>query len=246
MESQITDEVKRFARLLDRVYNAVGLKYEAKFSTRPAQRLGEDSLWDRAEASLEEALKSLGIPYELKAGDGAFYGPKIDFDVSDSIGRKWQLGTIQLDYLAAQRFNLTYVGEDNSEHAPVVLHRAVYGSFERFIAILIEHFAGAFPTWLAPVQAVLVTVADRQNDYARQVRDRLRAKGHRVEFDERGMSMNAKIREHQLQKVPLTLVIGDKEVEQGGVSPRRYGGEDLKFMALEAFETLLAKEAALP
>ncbi|HEX8536474.1 MAG TPA: threonine--tRNA ligase, partial [Cystobacter sp.] len=174
------------------------------------------------------------------------YGPKIDLHMTDSIGRSWQLGTIQLDYLAPERFDLTYVGEDNAQHRPVVLHRAIYGSFERFIAILIEHFAGAFPTWLAPVQATLVTVADRQLDYARQVRDRLRAKGYRVELDERGITLNAKIREGQIQKIPFTLVIGDNEVEAGGVSPRRYGGEDLKSMKLELFEALLEKEAAWP
>jgi len=248
MESQISDEVKRFVGLLDRVYNAVGLKYSAKFSTRPPQRLGEDALWDRAEASLETALKGLGLAYEVKPGEGAFYGPKIDFDVSDSIGRKWQLGTIQLDYLApsAERFDLTYVGADNAEHRPVVLHRAIFGSFERFIAILVEHFAGAFPVWLAPVQATLVTVADRHLDYARKVRDDLWAQGFRVEVDERESTLNAKIRESQLQKVPFTLVVGDKEVEQGGVAPRRYGGEDLKFMKQDEFRDLLAREARLP
>ncbi|MCE9671235.1 threonine--tRNA ligase [Myxococcus stipitatus] len=246
MESQITDEVRRFVTLLDRVYKAVGLTYAVKLSTRPEQRLGDDSLWDRAEGGLKAALESLGLQYELAPGDGAFYGPKIDFAVSDSIGRKWQLGTMQLDYLAPQRFDLTYVGEDNAEHRPVVLHRAIFGSFERFTAILIEHFAGAFPTWLAPVQAVLVTVADRQLDYARKVRDDLRAKGYRVDLDERGMTLNAKIREAQLQKVPFTLVVGDNEVEAQAVAPRRYGGEDLKSMKLADFETLLAKEAALP
>ncbi len=245
-EAQIGDEVRRFVKLLDRVYNGVGLKYSAKFSTRPEKRLGEDATWDRAEQALEGVLKTLNIPYEVKPGEGAFYGPKIDFDVSDSIGRKWQLGTMQLDYLAAERFDLTYVGEDNSPHRPVVLHRAIYGSFERFIAILIEHFAGAFPTWLAPVQAVIVTIADRHLDYARQVEEQLRAKGFRVELDERGMSMNAKIREHQMQKVPFTLVIGDKEVEQAAVAPRRYGGEDLKTVKLDAFLDLLGKESAFP
>jgi threonyl-tRNA synthetase len=246
MESQIADEVKRFVQLLDRVYNAVGLTYAAKFSTRPEKRLGDDAQWDRAEAGLKSALDSLQIPYEVKPGEGAFYGPKIDFDVSDSIGRKWQLGTIQLDYLAPERFNLTYVGEDNAEHRPVVLHRAIYGSFERFIAILIEHFAGAFPAWLAPVQAVVVTVADRQLAYARQVASRLASLGYRVEVDDRGMTMNAKVREAQIQKIPFTLVVGDREMAEEAVAPRRYGGQDLKTMKLADFEALLAKEAALP
>jgi threonyl-tRNA synthetase len=245
-EDQIPDEVRRFVQLLDRIYKAVGLSYEVKLSTRPEKRLGDDALWDRAEAGLKSALEGLGLQYELKPGDGAFYGPKIDFAVSDSIGRKWQLGTIQLDYLAPERFDLTYVGEDNAEHRPVVLHRAIFGSFERFVAILIEHFAGAFPAWLAPVQGMLVTVADRQMDYARKVRDQLRAKGYRVDVDERGLTLNAKIRDAQMQKIPFTLVIGDNEVEAGAVSPRRYGGEDLKSMKLEAFEALLEKEAAWP
>jgi threonyl-tRNA synthetase len=245
-EKQIGDEARRFIDLLDRVYNAVGLKYSVKFSTRPEQRLGDDALWDRLEATLQKVLDDLKLPYQLAPGNGAFYGPKFDFDVSDSIGRTWQLGTFQLDYLAAERFNLTYVGEDNSEHRPVVLHRAIYGSFERFIAILVEHFAGAFPVWLAPVQAMLVTVADRHLEHARKVLSVLRAKGFRAELDDRGGTLNAKIREAQLQKIPFTLVVGDKEVEQNGVSPRRYGGEDLKLMPLSAFLELLIKEAQLP
>ena len=245
-EAQIADEVKGFVKLLDRVYNAFGLTYVAKFATRPPQRIGDDAMWDRAEATLKSALDGLGLAYEIKPGDGAFYGPKIDFDVSDSIGRRWQLGTIQLDYAAPERFDLTYVGEDNAPHRPVILHRAVYGSFERFIAILIEHFAGAFPTWLAPVQVVLVNVADRHMDYARALEQRLVSLGYRAQFDDRGQSMNAKIRDAQMQKVPFTLVIGDKEVEGSAVAPRRYGGEDLKTMPVDAFLSLLGKEAAFP
>jgi threonyl-tRNA synthetase len=245
-EDQIADEVARFVSLVDHVYNAVGLTYQAKLSTRPAQRIGTDELWDRAEGALKEALTKLALPYELKEGDGAFYGPKIDFDVSDSIGRKWQLGTIQLDYNAPERFDLTYVGADNAEHRPVVLHRAVYGSFERFIAILIEHFAGAFPVWLAPVQAIIVTVADRQQDYARGVHQRLQGLGYRVEIDERGLSMQKKIAEALTQKIPYVLVIGDKEVEAGAVSPRRYGGEDLRAMPVDAFLARLEGEARWP
>jgi threonyl-tRNA synthetase len=245
-EDQIADEVSRFVQLLDSVYNAVGLKYQAKLSTRPPERIGSDELWDRAEADLKRALDGLKLEYELKPGDGAFYGPKIDFDVSDSIGRKWQLGTVQLDYNAPERFDLTYIGEDNKEHRPVVLHRAIYGSFERFIAILIEHYAGAFPAWLAPVQAIIVTVADRQMDYARTVEARLAGLGFRVEVDARGLSMQKKIAEAAVAKVPFTLVIGDREVEQQAVAPRRYGGEDLKGMPLETFVELLSKEAAFP
>ncbi|MFN7131550.1 MAG: threonine--tRNA ligase, partial [Myxococcales bacterium] len=245
-EDQIADEVKRLVTLIDTVYKPLNLAYTAKFATRPPQRLGEDALWDRAEAALKSALESTGVPYELKPGDGAFYGPKIDFDVSDSIGRKWQLGTIQLDYLAPERFDLNYVGSDNREHRPVVIHRAIYGSFERFIAILIEHFAGAFPAWLSPVQVKLVTVADRHDAWANEVARKLRALHYRVEVDDRVEKLGAKIREAQIQKIPYTLVIGDNEVEQGGVSPRRYGGEDLKLMKLEAFLELLGREASVP
>ncbi|HET9037917.1 MAG TPA: threonine--tRNA ligase [Myxococcaceae bacterium] len=245
-EDQIADEVKRFIQLLDKVYAAFGLSYVAKFGTRPPQRIGDDALWDRSEAALESALKSMRIEYEQNPGDGAFYGPKLDFHVKDSIGRTWQLGTIQADYNAPERFDLTYVGEDNAEHRPVVLHRAIYGSFERFIAILLEHYAGAFPAWLAPIQVQLVTVADRQLPYAREVLELLRSKGFRAELDDRGMTMNAKIREAQLHKIPFTLVIGDREVEQRAVAPRRYGGEDLKSMPLDAFVELLSKEAAAP
>ena len=245
-EAQLADEVKRFIQLLDKVYAAFGLTYVAKFGTRPPVRIGDDALWDRAEAALESAVKSLGIEYEQNPGDGAFYGPKLDFHVKDSLGRTWQLGTIQADYNAPERFELAYVGEDNAEHRPVVLHRAIYGSFERFIAILVEHYAGAFPTWLSPIQVALVTVADRQLPYAREVLDLLRSRGFRAELDDRGMTMNAKIREAQLQKIPFTLVMGDREVEQRAVAPRRYGGEDLKSMPLEAFLELLTKEGTPP
>lgn len=245
-EDQVQDEVLRFVKLLDKVYAAVGLKYEAKLSTRPEKRLGTDELWDRAETSLKNSLEAMKVQYELKPGDGAFYGPKIDFVVSDSIGRRWQLGTMQLDYVAAERFDLTYVGDDNKEHRPVVLHRAIYGSFERFIAILIEHFAGVFPTWLSPVQAVIVTVADRQEAYAKKLVNDLAAKGFRVEFDDRGMSMQKKIREAEIGKVPYILVIGDKEVEANAVAPRRHGGQDLKTMPVADFVELLAKDAAIP
>jgi threonyl-tRNA synthetase len=245
-EAQVASEVKRFIQLLDRVYSAFGLSYVAKVGTRPAQRIGEDAFWDRAEGQLREVLGELGVKYSDNPGGGAFYAPKLDFEVTDSIGRAWQLGTIQLDYVAPERFGLTYVGEDNAEHAPAVLHRAIYGSVERFIAILVEHYAGAFPTWLAPVQVAVVTVADRHLPWARTVLERLRAAGHRAELDERGMTLNAKIREAQLQKLPFTLVIGDREVEAQGVAPRRYGGEDLKTMGLDAFLALLGAEGAPP
>ncbi len=247
-EDQIADEVKRFVQLLDHVYNAVGLKYSAKFATRPAQRIGDDAMWDRAEAALKSALDALGLAYELKPGDGAFYGPKIDFDVSDSIGRKWQLGTVQLDYAAPERFDLTYVGEDGKPHRPVVLHRAIYGSFERFIAILIEHFAGAFPLWLAPVQVAVVAVTHRVSDHARTVVDRLAAAGIRVVFDDGHSTMQAKVREASLQKIPYTIVLGDKEVAADQVSVRTFGADQQKMetMTFDAFAQRLAVEGRYP
>ncbi len=222
-DSQIIDEVKRMTALLDFFYEILGLEYSAKFSTRPEVRIGEDEMWDRAEGMLRSALEATGMEYELKAGDGAFYGPKIDFDVSDSIGRKWQLGTIQLDYAAPERFDLTYVGEDNREHRPVVIHRAIFGSFERFIAILVEHFAGAFPVWLSPVQVAVLPIADDQNASARSFVDQLRAAGIRAEIDDRSETLNYKIREAETQKVPYMAVIGAREAEGGTAAVRVRG-----------------------
>ena len=226
MEEHVTDEVARFVGLLDQVYRTLGLEYVAKFSTRPPVRVGDDELWDRAEAMLKRALDSLGRPYEVKEGEGAFYGPKIDFDVSDSIGRKWQLGTIQLDYNNPERFDMTYIGEDNAEHRPVVLHRAIYGSFERFIAILIEHFAGAFPFWLSPVQARVLPLSEKFVGYADSVGEKLRGAGVRVEVDSSNEKLGAKIRTAQLEKVPWMLVVGEKEAAAGTVSLRKRTGGD--------------------
>jgi threonyl-tRNA synthetase len=222
-ESQIEDEVKRLVALLDFCYDTFGLSYSAKFATRPEQRLGDDAMWDRAEAALKDALVATGLPYELKEGDGAFYGPKIDFDVEDAIGRKWQLGTIQLDYAAPERFDLAYTGEDNREHRPVVIHRAIYGSFERFIAILIEHFAGAFPVWLSPVQVMVVPISDAQADSARQYAAELRVRGIRAQVDDRNETLNYRIREAETQKVPYMAVIGQREVDEGTAAVRVRG-----------------------
>jgi threonyl-tRNA synthetase len=249
MESQIPAEVERITSLMKTVYGAFGLEFSLLFSTRPARpedRVGDDALWDKAEGTLRAALDRLGLPWTMNAGDGAFYGPKIDFTVTDSLGRQWQTCTIQLDYAAPERFDLTYVGADNTEHRPVVIHRAIYGSFERFIAILIEHYAGAFPAWLAPVQARVVTVSERFVDWGRTVRQRLVARGWRVELDDSNDKLGAKIRNAELAKIPFTLVVGEKEVEAGGVSPRRHGGEDLKTMPLDAFIERMATEAAPP
>jgi threonyl-tRNA synthetase len=222
-ESQVVDEVKRMTALLDYFYEILGLEYSAKFATRPEIRIGEDDMWDRAEAMLRSALDATGMDYEMKPGDGAFYGPKIDFDVSDSIGRKWQLGTIQLDYAAAERFDLTYVGEDNREHRPVIIHRAIFGSFERFIAILVEHFAGAFPVWLSPVQVAVLPIADEQNASARSLVEHLRSAGIRAEIDDRSETLNYKIREAETQKVPYMAVVGAREAEGGTAAVRVRG-----------------------
>jgi len=242
VEDDVPEEVRRFVALLDRVYSTVGLEYTAKFSTRPPQRIGDDALWDRAESLLRSALESLNRPFEIKEGEGAFYGPKIDFDVSDSIGRKWQLGTIQLDYNAPERFDLTYVGADNAEHRPAVLHRAIYGSFERFIAILIEHFAGAFPFWLAPVQAAVLPLSEKFVDYAAEVAAKLRAAGVRVEVDASNDKLGAKIRNAQLRKLPWMLIVGEKEASSGAVSLRKRTGGDQGAVAVEDL-IALAKDA---
>jgi threonyl-tRNA synthetase len=220
MESQIAEEVERSLRLVKRVYNDFGMNPELKLSTRPPEFMGEIAQWDHAEAGLKKALDAVGEPYTINEGDGAFYGPKIDFDVTDAIGRKWQCATIQLDYQIPQRFDLKYVGADNAEHRPVVIHRAIFGSFERFIAMLIEHYAGSWPLWLAPLQAVVLPISDRHLAYARGVRDRLEAAGLRVELDERQEKIGYKIREAQLQKVPYMLVTGDREAAEGTVSVR--------------------------
>jgi threonyl-tRNA synthetase len=246
MEAQVQEEVARIVGLMKQVYGAFDLPFVARFATRPPQRIGDDALWDRAEGALVTALESLGLEYTLNAGDGAFYGPKIDFAVTDSLGRTWQLCTIQLDYAAPERFDLTYVGDDNKEHRPVVIHRAIYGSFERFIAILTEHYAGAFPAWVAPVQARAVTVSDRFNEWGRAVVERLGREGFRAELDESSDKLGGKIRSAQLAKIPYALVIGEKEVEAKAVSPRRHGAEDLKSMSLDAFVELMKKEAAPP
>jgi threonyl-tRNA synthetase len=226
MPEQIGDEIERLLRLVQRVYGDFGLEYTAKLSTRPPEFLGEIATWDHAEAQLKLALEKSGQAYTLNEGDGAFYGPKIDFDVTDAIGRKWQCATIQLDYEQPQNFDLKYIGADNSEHRPVVIHRAIVGSFERFIAILIEHYAGAFPLWLAPIQAMVLPISDRHLAYGAAVRDQLKAGGLRADLDERQEKIGYKIREAQLQKVPYMLVVGDRESSEGTVSVRERTGGD--------------------
>src|SRR5438874_4136919 len=241
-QQQIGEEVERLIRLVQRVYADFGLRFSAKLSTRPDEFLGQIATWDHAESQLKAALESARMAYSINEKDGAFYGPKIDFDVTDAIGRNWQCATIQLDYAQPENFDLKYIGADNSEHRPVVIHRAIFGSFERFIAILIEHYAGAFPVWLAPVQAVIIPIADRHAEYCGKVRDRLAAAGLRVEIDFGIERMNAKIRNGQMQKIPYMLVVGDREQEQGAVAVRLRSGEDLKTKSVDEFLDL-AKEA---
>src|SRR5687768_13883077 len=235
MPEQIGDEVERLLKLVRHVYSDLGMTYQPKLATRPDEYLGEKATWDEAEAQLRGALDKAGETYTVDEGGGNFYGPKIDFDVTDAIGRKWQCATIQLDYQMPERFDLKYVGADNTEHRVVVIHRAIFGSFERFIAILIEHYAGAFPLWLAPLQAIVLPISDRHVAYAQTVQQQLAAAGFRVQVDERQEKIGYKIREAQLQKVPYMLVVGDKEAAEGTVALRSRLGGDLGSRALDAF-----------
>jgi threonyl-tRNA synthetase len=244
MQEQIGEEIERLLKLVRRVYADFGLPFQAKLGTRPAEFLGEIGTWTHAEEQLKQALAASGVSYVLNEGDGAFYGPKIDIHVTDAIGRTWQCATIQLDYMMPDRFDLTYIGADNAEHRPVVIHRAIFGSIERFIAILIEHYAGAFPLWLAPVQAVVLPIADRHLDYARSVRSRLAESGLRVELDERQEKIGYKIREAQLQKVPYMLVVGDREATEGTVSVRERSGGDKGASVVDAFLAATREEIA--
>ena len=234
-EDQIGAEVERLLRLVGRVYRDFGLDYAVELSTRPDDCLGSAATWDHAESQLQGAVEAAGAPYTVSEGGGSFYGPKIDVHVTDALGRRWQCATIQLDYQMPQRFGLKYVGADNAEHTPVLVHRALYGSFERFIALLIEHHAGAFPLWLAPVQAVAIPIADRHAEYADSVRARLAAAGLRVELDARQEKIGYKIREAQLQKVPYMLVAGDREAAAGAVAVRTRGGGDQGAQQVDAF-----------
>jgi threonyl-tRNA synthetase len=221
-EEQIEKEVIDCLEFGFFLYDVFGFEPRLELSTRPEQRIGSDEMWDRAEAALEAALEARGLEYEVNEGDGAFYGPKIDLHMTDSLKRSWQLGTVQLDYSMPERFGLGYTGEDNSEHRPVMIHRALLGSFERFIGILIEHYAGELPLWLAPLHALVLPIADRHNDHAREVERQLTGAGIRAEVDDRTESVGRKIRDGELRKVPLMLVVGDKEQEAGTVAVRRH------------------------
>jgi threonyl-tRNA synthetase len=244
-DEQVEAEVVATAEMILDVYETFGFaEVRIELSTRPEKRIGSDELWDQAEGALARALDGRGLKYQVNQGDGAFYGPKVDFHVRDSLGRSWQLGTIQLDYQMPRRFNLSYVGVDGGEHVPVMIHRAMLGSIERFMAILIEQTAGAFPLWLAPVQAVVLPVSEKFVEYGETVRAELAAAGVRVELDGRNEKLGYKIREAQVQKVPYMLVVGAREQEDGTVAVRRRAGEDLGALGVAAFLARVGEQVA--
>ena len=242
MPSQIRSEIKNVISLFDEVYATFGLKYHAELSTRPENSMGDDATWELATQGLRDALEDCGLDYVVNEGDGAFYGPKIDFHLTDSIGRTWQCGTIQLDMQLPERFELTYTGEDGLKHRPVMIHRVVYGSIERFIGILIENYAGAFPAWLAPCQVRILPITDKHVEYAKKLADKMFDLGLRVHLDDRNEKLGYKIREAQVQKVPYTLVVGDKEMEEGTVNVRRRGEGDIGAMHQDEFISMLQEE----
>ena len=241
-KDQIKDEVIRIASLFDEVYSLFGLPYKIELSTMPDDHIGTREDWEKAENALADAITSIGKEYNVNPGDGAFYGPKLDFHIQDSLGRTWQCGTIQLDYQLPGRFNLEYIGADGEKHTPVMIHRVVFGSIERFIGVITEHFAGAFPTWLAPVQVRVMTVSDKYNDYAQEVCDKLKALSVRAETDLRNERTGYKIREAQMQKIPYMIVVGEKEKEAGTVAVRTRAGVDMGALAFDDFAAKLTEE----
>ena len=244
-EDQILQECVNYTALLQKVYTDFGFKNIIyKVATRPAQRIGSDAIWDKAEAALMESLRASGCEFEISPGDGAFYGPKIEYTLKDAIGRQWQCGTMQVDFSMPERLDAEYVGEDGARHRPVMLHRAIVGSLERFIGILIEESAGALPTWLAPVQLAVLNITDAQAEYAQKVAKTLQNQGLRVDLDLRNEKITYKIREHSMQKLPFLLVVGEKEMAAGAVAVRARGGKDLGAMPLEAFCALIARDIA--
>ena len=244
LPEQITDEIKGVVRLTNKIYKQFGFKYKVELSTRPEDSMGTEEEWNMATDALRKALDELGLEYEINEGDGAFYGPKIDFHLQDSIGRTWQCGTIQLDFQMPQRFELEYTGEDGAKHRPIMIHRAIFGSIERFIGILIEHYAGKFPVWLAPVQVKVLSITDRTKDYAESVCAMLKERGVRAELDTRNEKIGYKIREAKLEKVPYVIVVGDKEAEEGTVNVNKRGVEEKLILSKEAFADLVVKEDA--
>jgi threonyl-tRNA synthetase len=246
-EDQIVSETKAFCELLSSVYRDFGFAdVQVKFADRPPVRAGDDATWDRAEQALIEATDAAGLDYTLNPGEGAFYGPKLEFVLRDTIGRDWQCGTLQVDFVTPERLDASYVGEDGDKHRPVMLHRAILGSFERFLGILIEHYAGRFPLWLAPVQAVVATITNDADAYAEQVAAACQAAGLRVEADLRNEKINYKVREHSLAHVPAMLVVGRREADEGTVAIRRLGSKDQEVLALDDAVGQLIAEAASP
>ena len=244
-EEQIQPEVSSFIDLLYGVYKDFGFdEVIVKLSTRPEQRVGDDAVWDKAEKALATALDDKGLDWSLLPGEGAFYGPKIEFTLKDCLGRMWQCGTIQVDFSMPDRLDAQYVAESGGRKVPVMLHRAILGSFERFIGVLIENYAGVFPVWLAPVQVVVVNISEKQDKYCQKVEEELQEQGFRVELDLRNEKIGFKIREHTLQRVPYLVVIGDRELENEQVAVRTRSGEDLGAMSIEAFSSLLNAEIA--
>ena len=240
--AQMKDEIKNVVKLFDEMYSTFGLTYQIELSTMPEDHMGDEKDWQFAEATLQAAIEEMGKEFVINAGDGAFYGPKLDFHLADSLGRTWQCGTIQLDFQMPERFELEYVGEDGEKHRPVMIHRALLGSIERFIGVITEHFAGAFPAWLSPVQVKILPVTDRASGYADEVQRKLDALGFRAEVDHRSEKIGKKIREATLEKVPYMLVVGDRDMENGTVSPRHRTGEDLGAMSFDNFAALLKEE----
>jgi len=245
LPSQVQAEIEGVIEFIDAVYSDVfGFRYHVELSTKPANAIGDDAMWERATQALKDALAAKGLPYVINEGDGAFYGPKIDFHLEDSIGRTWQCGTIQLDFAMPERFDLVYIDEDGQRKRPAMLHRVIFGSIERFIGILTEHYAGAFPLWLAPVQVMVIPVSDGQNQYALEVEQSLRHQGLRVESDMRSESVGKKIRAAQLQKVPYMVIVGEREAETGMISVRHRQRGDLGGTTLEPFCQQLLQEIA--
>ena len=240
--AQMKDEIKNVVKLFDEMYSTFGLTYQIELSTMPEDHMGDEKDWQFAEATLQAAIEEMGKEFVINAGDGAFYGPKLAFHLADSLGRTWQCGTIQLDFQMPERFELEYVGEDGEKHRPVMIHRALLGSIERFIGVITEHFAGAFPAWLSPVQVKILPVTDRASGYADEVQGKLDALGFRAEVDHRSEKIGKKIREATLEKVPYMLVVGDRDMENGTVSPRHRTGEDLGAMSFDNFAALLKEE----
>ena len=239
---QMKDVIQETVRLFDEVYSVFGLSYEIELSTMPEDHIGTVEEWEHNQDILKDAITGMGKEFVINEGDGAFYGPKLDFHLSDSLGRTWQCGTIQLDSQLPERFELEYTGEDGQKHRPVMIHRVVLGSFERFIGVITEHFAGAFPAWLAPVQVKVLPITDRAAEYAKQAAAKLEEQGFRCEVDERNEKIGKKIRETTMEKIPYMLVVGDRDIENGTVSPRHRSGEDLGAMSLEQFAALLGEE----